>query len=105
MKSLLPAEVIHRPKMGFPTPVKPWLRHQLFDRVSEILTDGRMADRGILNPGYVRDLLEAHRTGRLDATDAIWRLLNFELWNRIFIDKDPAYSNRFDAVTTCASGG
>jgi asparagine synthase (glutamine-hydrolysing) len=89
MEGRLPGEVLYRSKMGFPTPVKPWLRHQLFDRVASVLTDGRLAARGILNAGYVRDLLEAHRTSRVDATDAVWRLLNFELWNRVFFDRDP----------------
>ncbi len=100
MEGRLPAEVLHRSKMGFPTPVKPWLRYQLFDRVAKLLTDGRLAERGILNANYVRDLLEAHRTGRVDATDAIWRLLNFELWNRVFFDRDPAVLNHFGAVAT-----
>jgi asparagine synthase (glutamine-hydrolysing) len=90
MEDRLPAEVLRRSKMGFPTPVKPWLRYQLFDRVAKILTDGRLAERGILNANSVRDLLEAHRTGRVEATDGIWRLLNFELWNRVFFDRDPA---------------
>ncbi len=89
MEDRLPSEVLHRSKMGFPTPVKPWLRYHLFDRVAKILTDGRLAERGILNANYVRDLLEAHRTGHVDATDAVWRLLNFELWNRVFFDRDP----------------
>jgi asparagine synthase (glutamine-hydrolysing) len=89
MAGRLPAEVIRRRKMGFPTPVKPWLRHQLFDRVAAILTDGRLAERRLLNAAYIRNLLDGHRRGRLDATDAIWRLLNFELWNRVFFDRDP----------------
>jgi asparagine synthase (glutamine-hydrolysing) len=103
MKDLLPVEVLNRSKMGFPTPVKPWLRHQLFDRVATILTDGRLAERGILNEKYVRDLLESHRTGRVDATDQVWRLLNFELWNRVFLDQDPAMLNGFvPAARECA---
>ncbi len=100
MEGRLPSEVLHRSKMGFPTPVKPWLRYQLFDRVAKILTDGRLADRKILNANYVRDLLEAHRTGRIDATDAVWRLLNFELWNRVFFDRDPEFLNHFGAEAT-----
>jgi len=89
MAQELPAEVLHRRKMGFPTPIKPWLRHQLFDRVTAVLTDGRLAGRGLLNPEFVQNLLEAHRRGRTDATEAIWRLLNFELWTRLFFDRDP----------------
>jgi asparagine synthase (glutamine-hydrolysing) len=98
MEGRLPAEVLHRSKVGFPTPVKPWLRYQLFDRVAKILTGGRLAERKILNANYVRDLLEAHRAGRVDATDAVWRLLNFELWNRAFFDRDPALLGDFDPV-------
>jgi asparagine synthase (glutamine-hydrolysing) len=98
MEGRLPSEVLQRSKMGFPTPVKPWLRYQLFDRVAKILTDGRLAERKILNAKYVRDLLEVHRTGRVDATDAIWRLLNFEIWNRVFFDRDPAYLNFLGTV-------
>jgi asparagine synthase (glutamine-hydrolysing) len=100
MEGRLPAEVLHRSKMGFPTPVKPWLRYQLFDRVAKILTDGRLAERNILNANYVRDLLEGHRTGRVDATDAVWRLLNFELWNRVFFDRDPTLLDDFDVVAS-----
>jgi asparagine synthase (glutamine-hydrolysing) len=98
MEDRLPGEVLNRIKRGFPTPVKPWLRYQLFDRVASILSDGRLAARGILNANYVRDLLEAHRAGRVDATDAIWRLLNFELWNRVFFDRDPEFLNHFNPV-------
>ena len=100
MEGRLPAQVLHRSKMGFPTPVKPWLRYRLFERVAKILTDGRLAERKILNANYVRDLLEAHRTGRVDATDAVWRLLNFELWNRVFFDQDPTLLSHFDTVVS-----
>lgn len=89
MEKKLPSEVLHRNKKGFPTPIKPWLRYQLFDRLSAILTDGRLAERQLLNPSTVRELLEAHRQGHSDATEACWRLLNFELWNRSCIDGDP----------------
>ena len=94
MAGRLPDEILNRHKMGFPTPTKLWLRHQLFDRVAALLTDGRLAGRGIVNADYLRDLLDAHRAGRVDATDALWRLVNFELWNRVFFDRDPAVQPR-----------
>lgn len=104
MEKRLPAEVVHRRKMGFPTPVKPWLRDRLFDKIAAVLNDGRTAERKLLARGYVRDLLEGHRTGRIDATDALWRLLNFELWCRVFFDRDPAYlpSRRTPALASAS---
>jgi asparagine synthase (glutamine-hydrolysing) len=88
----LPAGAFRRNKKGFPTPVRPWLRNQLFERLSAILTDGRMAERQLIRPDYVRYLLNAHRQGNSFATEGCWRLLNFELWNRIFLDRDPSLS-------------
>jgi len=88
MEKLLPGEILHRGKKGFPTPIRPWLRHQLFGKLQSILTDGRAAERGIIRPDYVRQLLNAHQNGHSGATDGCWRLLNFELWSRIFLDRD-----------------
>jgi asparagine synthase (glutamine-hydrolysing) len=89
MRGRLPEAILSRKKMGFPTPVKPWLQGVLFPRVSKLLTDGRLEARGIINPAFVRELLEAHRRGRTDATEGVWRLVNFELWCRVALDRDP----------------
>jgi asparagine synthase (glutamine-hydrolysing) len=84
----LPAEIFRRNKKGFPTPIRPWLRNQLFEDVKTILTDGRLAERRLVKPSYVEYLLNAHRQGLSSATEGCWRLLNFELWCRIFLDRD-----------------
>jgi len=88
MARQLPPEVLQRNKKGFPTPIRPWLRNQLFEQLKAILTDGRMAERGLIESSYVQPLLNAHRQGSSSATEACWRLLNFELWCRIFLDRD-----------------
>ena len=88
MARKLPPEVLQRNKKGFPTPIRPWLRNQLFERLSAILTDGRMAERRLIEPSYVQHLLNAHRQGNSSATEGCWRLLTFELWCRIFLDRD-----------------
>ena len=89
----LPPEVLRRNKKGFPTPIRPWLRNQLFERLSAVLTDGRMAERRLIEPGYIQHLLTAHRQGDSAATEGCWRLLNFELWCRIFLDRDAKVAN------------
>ena len=88
MEDRLPPEIIRRTKKGFPTPVQPWLRGPLFERLSTTLTDGRLAERHIVRRDYVDKLLQLHRQGDSSATEGCWRLLNFELWNRIFLDRD-----------------
>src|SRR5215469_5829646 len=88
MKDRLPATVLRRNKKGFPTPIRPWLRNQLFERVHRTLTDGRLAERQIVNPPCVLNLLAALRGGSSQAAEGCWRLLSFELWSRIFLDRD-----------------
>lgn len=88
MAHRLPPEVLRRSKKGFPTPIRPWLRNQLVDKLSAVLTDGRMAERRVIKTGFVQHLLQAHRRGDSHATEGCWRLLNFELWNRVFLDRD-----------------
>ena len=89
MAARLPAAVLRRNKKGFPTPIRPWLRNQLFERIHGILMDGRLAERQIVDPTYVLNLLSALREGSSHAVEGCWRLLTFEIWNRLFLDRDP----------------
>src|SRR5207302_3145428 len=88
MASRLPSAVIKGNKKGFPTPIRPWLQHELFAQLSTVLTDGRLQERRLFKPEYVQRLLSAHRAGFSEATEQCWRLLTFELWCRIFVDRD-----------------
>jgi asparagine synthase (glutamine-hydrolysing) len=72
--------------MGFAVPFSLWVRGARAATASDVLLDRRTRQRGIINPAAVEDLLRAHRDGRLDGGDAIWALLNLELWYRTFID-------------------
>ncbi len=82
--ALLPREVAHRPKMGFPVPFATWLTEDHGAGVREILLEPRTRQRGYLS--YVERLLDDHQRGRWDCFSQIWMLLNFELWQRTFFD-------------------
>jgi asparagine synthase (glutamine-hydrolysing) len=49
--------------------------------------------------GQLNALIERHRSGREDATDRIWRLLNLQLWGDLFL------TGRRDQVWTEAAAG
>lgn len=84
--ALLPSEVVHRPKMGFPVPFGAWLTEAHSTGVREILLEQRTRQRGYFRPAYVEQLLDDHQQGRRDCFSQIWMLLNFELWQRMFFD-------------------
>jgi hypothetical protein len=54
--------------------------------------DRRARQRGFINASAVERLLDGHRAGTVNGGDAIWALMNFELWFRTFIDGDGVQS-------------
>ena len=85
MKGILPSEILDRPKMGFPVPLGEWIRGEYKPLVEEYLLSGRSLARGIFDERAIRDLVTAHAKGE-DHTSRIFRLMNLEIWQRIFID-------------------
>jgi asparagine synthase (glutamine-hydrolysing) len=83
---LLPPEIIFRKKMGFPTPWAHWLGGSKLDELENTLCEPRTIERGLVRRDAVKKLFADHRSGRRDNADRIWRLLNLELWQRVFMD-------------------
>ncbi len=71
--------------MGFPTPVKQWLREPDAEPIYQLLQrrDGLLAQ--YCDAAYLQDLLARHRAGTEDATDRIWNLLNLQVWGDTFL--------------------
>src|SRR6185369_17598055 len=88
VRSVLPPEILTRKKMGFPVPFGVWMRGPWQDVARDVLLDPRSRQRGIIDPGAVEQLIAAHAAGAADGADAIWGLLNLELWYRTHIDGD-----------------
>jgi asparagine synthase (glutamine-hydrolysing) len=86
VRGVVPQAILQRPKMGFPVPFADWVRGAWSPVVGEVLLDRRTRERGLINPGAVAHLIDAHRRGRRAGGDALWALLNLELWYRTFID-------------------
>jgi asparagine synthase (glutamine-hydrolysing) len=86
VKGLLPREILNRPKMGFPVPFDLWLRGAWADVARDVLLDSRTRQRGLIDTPAVERLIDAHQRGETAGGDAIWSLLNLELWYRTFID-------------------
>jgi asparagine synthase (glutamine-hydrolysing) len=86
VEDLLPRDIIHRQKMGFPTPWAYWLAGPQLQELEELLLERRTIDRGLFNVDVVKRLFAEHRAGSRDHGNRIWRLLNLELWQRVCLD-------------------
>ena len=81
---LLPPDILYRKKMGFPTPIRQWLRDGRAKPMLASLLDRNGFIAAYLNLPVIEKLLESHQGGSIDATDRLWRLLNLQLWGEVF---------------------
>jgi asparagine synthase (glutamine-hydrolysing) len=86
MAPYLPAELLHRPKMGFGCPLDEWFRNELKDLTYDVLLSRRATERGLFRQDYIRRLLDEHCTRARDHHMRLWALLILELWFQIWID-------------------
>ncbi len=85
VEDLLPRDIIYRKKMGFPTPVRAWLRDQRADPLYAALQDRNGFLAAYVDRRELESLIERHRSGVEDATDRVWRLINLQLWGDLFL--------------------
>jgi len=86
LRGLVPREILTRKKMGFPVPIGRWFRGPFWPIVQEFVLGPRALERGLFHPGFLRRLVEEHRSGIREHGDRLWLLVNLELWQRIFLD-------------------
>jgi len=86
VRELIPPAVLTKPKHGFSVPTDPWFRGELKSFAFEVLLDERTRRRGYFNMAFVERLWREHVEGRHVWDAQLWLLLNFELWQRIYLD-------------------
>lgn len=84
-RSLVPASLIDRPKMGFGIPRAEWIRTDMRQMVGDLLTDNTFVERGWFNSSAVAKTLDLHSKGE-DLDNLIWPILMIELWARTWLD-------------------
>ena len=104
-EDLLPKSVIYRTKMGFPTPWAQWLAGETLDDVEHLLLDSRSLGRGLFKTEAIQHLFTEHRARRRDHSNGIWRLLNLEIWHRIFIDGEKPWTAKEPRFPVSAVAG
>jgi asparagine synthase (glutamine-hydrolysing) len=85
LRDIVPAHVLHRPKLGFPVPIRHWLQKDLHDWARGIVADSGTAE--FLDLAAVHRLLDEHRSGPRDHSRRIWAVLIFMLWHGIFVEQ------------------
>lgn len=87
LKGLLPEKIrTRRWKVGFTTPEISWIRNSATE-VRKIINSQSFNSRPFWNQDKIRATYEEFVEGKNDESMVFWRIINLELWFRIFIDK------------------
>ena len=101
---LVPAEVIHRPKMGFAMPLQRWFQVELGHVFERLLIDSVAKREGwIIGERVLRELRD-HRNGVRDSHTRLWLILWLELWFRIVVTGEmDRHADLSEMLEPCAS--
>ena len=84
-KDIIPKDAAERTKLGYPVPIRVWLKDELYDWAQNIIENSGTDE--IINIKNTLNLLEEHRKGIKDNSRKIWTVLTFNLWYDQYINR------------------
>lgn len=84
MKEIVPEHVLYRRKLGFPVPIRHWLKGPLYDWALKLIKESDTDH--LFDKKYLINLLNIHCQGKLDLSRKIWTVLIFMIWHQIYIE-------------------
>lgn len=86
-KRHLPEATANKKKLGFPVPIRVWLKEEkYYNKVLEKLT-GETAAK-YFDTAALQKLMEDHREGKADNSRKIWTIYVFLIWHEVYIEAD-----------------
>jgi asparagine synthase (glutamine-hydrolysing) len=90
MQGILPEPVrMRRSKFGFSTPMDEWFREEKMIKIMRgILNSKTFRARGYYHLPNLNNFFGKHIEGKVNFGQTLWKLLNLEIWRRIYIEKE-----------------
>ena len=97
LDGIVPDHVLNRAKLGFPVPIRHWLRgDELHDWAHQVIADSQTDH--LVDRAAVFAMLAEHRSGAVDHSRRLWTVLVLMIWHGIFVEDrihpeiaEPAY--------------
>lgn len=84
VEDLVPSSVMHRRKLGFPVPIRDWLRKELYEWAKYTIEHSPTEE--LFHKQKVQALLEEHAQQKLDHSRELWTILTFMIWYEMFMN-------------------
>ncbi|PJN87258.1 asparagine synthase (glutamine-hydrolyzing) [Bacillus sp. mrc49] len=84
-RGIVPEHVWSRKKLGFPVPIRHWLKDELYDWAVKLIHESQTDY--LFNKQQIMQLLENHVNDKMDNSRKLWTILTFMIWHQIYIEK------------------
>ncbi len=76
----VPASIMQRPKMGFGVPLSKWLKNELKDTLTDVISESNLKSQQIFEPSQALRIRDAFLSGREVEEERLQYLFLFQLW-------------------------
>lgn len=83
-RSVLPTEIVDRPKAGFRVPIATWFRGSMREMAFDSLLAPTSFVTEVFDRREIKALLESHGSGLRNEDIRIWTLMCLEVWHQQF---------------------
>ncbi|WML45727.1 asparagine synthase (glutamine-hydrolyzing) [Neobacillus sp. PS3-40] len=93
VEGIVPDHVLTRKKLGFPVPIRHWLKDEMNDWAKKIIRESNTDH--LFNKNYLLRLLEDHCQGKADNSRKIWTVLMFMVWHQVYVEEKYTFQTDF----------
>ncbi len=86
VEDLLPRQIIHRRKRGFPVPIGAWFKGDFGEKAREVLLGQKFLGRGYFKKESIEQMIRVHESGKDDFSKQLFSMIVFEVWHNVFLD-------------------
>lgn len=84
---VIPKKVADKKKLGFPVPIRVWLREKIYYDKVKTYFEKEVARKLFVHDELMK-LLDEHYKGKKDNSRKIWTIYIFLLWHEVFFEKE-----------------
>ncbi|PLR79441.1 asparagine synthase (glutamine-hydrolyzing) [Bacillus sp. V3-13] len=93
-EGIVPDHVLNRKKLGFPVPIRHWLKDEMNDWAKKMIRESNTDH--LINKQYLLNLLDDHCQNKADNSRKIWTVLMFMLWHDVYVEKKYSFQTEFE---------
>lgn len=92
VEGIVPEPILNRPKLGFPVPLRDWLKGKTADVIMEQIKASGIEQ--FVHMREVESLMERHKRGQGDYARRLWTVYIFAMWHSLYLE-DVSFNSTF----------